>query len=174
MKAYEAQSQKSLQGRGRPKVSKLLAPLSCPMPMGVEVSPRHFGKGMRSEKWVSRRHPRPLDRNNSASSRQLPRCRMNKVASPGYYSEDSDLDSASMTSGVTLSASIDEGCQSGVTYDQRINWKVSLPKLNDESSTNDQWIWLADVHRYIDMSILESEIDKSLSNGFWGVWFRMN
>ena len=24
------------------------------------------------------------------------------------------------------------------------------------------------------MSILESEIDKSLSNGFWGVWFRMN
>ena len=24
------------------------------------------------------------------------------------------------------------------------------------------------------MSILESEIDKSLLNGFWGVWFRMN
>ena len=76
-----------------------------------------------------------------------------------------------MTSGVTSSASIDEGCQTGGTYDQRINRKVSLPKLNDESSTNDQWIWLADVHRYIDMSILESEIDKSLSNGFWGVWF---
>ena len=53
-----------------------------------------------------------------------------------------------------------------------------LPKLNDESSTNDQRIWLADVHTYIDsgysMSILESEVDKSLSNGFWGVWFRMN
>ena len=53
-----------------------------------------------------------------------------------------------------------------------------MPKLNDESSTNDQWIWLADVQRYIDsgcsMSILESEIDKSLSNGFWRVWFRMN
>ena len=53
-----------------------------------------------------------------------------------------------------------------------------LPKLNDESSTNDQWIWLANIHRYIDsgcsMSILESEIDKSLSNGFWGVWFRTN
>ena len=43
---------------------------------------------------------------------------------------------------------------------------------------NDQWILLANVHRYIDsgcsMSILESEIDKSLSNGFWGMWFRMN
>ena len=53
-----------------------------------------------------------------------------------------------------------------------------LPKLNDESSMNDQWIWLADVQRYTDsgcsMSILESEIDRSLSNGFWGVWFRMN
>ena len=51
-----------------------------------------------------------------------------------------------------------------------------LPKLNDESSMNDQWIWLADVHKYIDsgcsMRILESETDKSLSNGFW--WFRMN
>ena len=53
-----------------------------------------------------------------------------------------------------------------------------LPKLNVESSTNYQLIWLADVHRYIDsgcsMSILESEIDKSLSNGFLGMWFRMN
>ena len=50
--------------------------------------------------------------------------------------------------------------------------------MNDESSMNDRWIWLANVHRYIDsgcsMSILESEINKSLSNGFWGVWFRMN
>ena len=53
-----------------------------------------------------------------------------------------------------------------------------LPKLNDDSCMNDQWIWLADVRRYIDsgcsMSILDSKIDKSLSNGFWGVWFRMN
>ena len=42
-------------------------------------------------------------------------------------------------------------------------------------STNDQWIWLADVRRYINsgcsMDILESEIGKSLSNGFLGVWF---
>ena len=50
-----------------------------------------------------------------------------------------------------------------------------LPKLNDDSSMNDQWIWLADVRRYIDsgcsMSNLEIEIDKSLSNDFWQVWF---
>ena len=77
-----------------------------------------------------------------------------------YYSEDSDLKIE---------------WQTGGTFDQRINKKVALPKLNDESSTNDQWIWVADVHHYINsgcfMSILESEIDKSLSNGFWGVWF---
>ena len=64
------------------------------------------------------------------------------------------------------------------TFDRHINCKVALPKLNDESSTNDQWIWLADVHRYIDsgcsMSILESKIDKNLLIGFCGVWFRMN
>ena len=93
----------------------------------------------------------------------------------GYYSEDSDLDSASMTSAVTSNTNVHEERQTGGTFDQHMNRKVTLPKLNDESSTNDQWIWLADVHCYIDlgcsMSILESKIDKSLSNGFWGVWF---
>ena len=61
------------------------------------------------------------------------------------------------------------------TFDRHINCKITLPKLNDDSSTNDQWSWLADVRRYIDsgcsMDILESEIDKGLSNGFSGVWF---
>ena len=83
-----------------------------------------------------------------------------------------------MTSIATSNASVHEEWQTGGTFDQRINRKVVLPKLNDESSTNDQWIWLADVHHYINsgcsMSMLESEIDKSLSNGFWGVWFQTN
>ena len=97
----------------------------------------------------------------------------------GYYSEDSDLDSVSMTSVTASGASTPMERQTRGTFDRHINCKVTLPKLNDESSTNDQWIWLADFHRYIDsgcsMSILESEIDKSLSNGFGGgVWFRMN
>ena len=60
--------------------------------------------------------------------------------------------------------SIGKEHRTGGTYDQRINRKVTLPKLNDKSSINDQWIWLADVHCYINsscsMSILESEIDK--------------
>ena len=63
-------------------------------------------------------------------------------------------------------------------FDRHVNHKVMLPKLNDESRMNDQWIWLADVHRYINsgcsMSILESKINKPLSNGFWGMSFRMN
>ena len=53
-----------------------------------------------------------------------------------------------------------------------------LSKLNDDSSTNDLWIWLADTYHYVDsgcsMSALKNEIDRSLSNGFWGVWFCQN
>ena len=64
------------------------------------------------------------------------------------------------------------------TFDRHINHKVALPKLNNDSSMNDQWTWLANVQRYIDsgcsMSILKSEIDNSLSKGFQGVWFRTN
>ena len=37
---------------------------------------------------------------------------------------------------------------------------------------------MADAYRYVDsgclMSALENEIDRSLSNGFWGVWFHQN
>ena len=68
MKAYKAQSQKSLRGRGRPTGSKLPAPLSGHMPMEVEASPCYFGKGMRSNKWVNHRCQRLLDRNNFALS----------------------------------------------------------------------------------------------------------
>ena len=53
-----------------------------------------------------------------------------------------------------------------------------LSKLNDDSSTNDLWIWLADAYQYVDsgcsMDAQENEIDRSLSNEFWGVWFHQN
>ena len=53
-----------------------------------------------------------------------------------------------------------------------------LLKLNDDSSTNDLWIWLADAYRYVNsgcsMDALENGINRSLSNGFWGVWFCQN
>ena len=58
----------------------------------------------------------------------------------GYYLEDSDMDSALMTSVVTLSASTREEWQARGTFDRHINRKGTLPKLNDDSSTNDQWI----------------------------------
>ena len=124
-----------------------------------------------------------LDQNNSASGRQLPRRSMGlpqdrDTSQSGYYSEDSDFNSILMMSATTSGVSTPMERQTRGTFDKHINHKVALPKLNDESSMNDQWIWLADVCRYIDsgcsMSILESEIDKSLSNAFWGVWFRMN
>ena len=64
------------------------------------------------------------------------------------------------------------------TFDHRLNQKITLSKLNDDSSTNDLWIWLADAYRYVDsecsMDAQEIEIYRSLSNGCWGVWFHQN
>ena len=64
------------------------------------------------------------------------------------------------------------------TFDHHLNQKIMLLKLNDNSSTNDLWIWLADAYRYIDsrcsIDALENEIDRSLSNGFLGMWFWQN
>ena len=80
-----------------------------------------------------------------------------------------------MMSVATFEASATRERQTEGTFNKCVNRKITLPKFNDDSSTNDQWIWQADVRRYIDsgcsMDILESEINKSLSNGFWGVWF---
>ena len=64
------------------------------------------------------------------------------------------------------------------TFDCHLNQKITLLKLNDDSSTNDLWIWLADAYRYVNsgcsMDALENEIDRSLLKGFWGVWFHQN
>ena len=64
------------------------------------------------------------------------------------------------------------------TFNCHLNQKIMLSKLNDDSSTNDLWIWLADAYRYVNsgclMDALENEIDRSLSNGFWGMWFHQN
>ena len=55
-------------------------------------------------------------------------------------------------------------------FNHCLNQKIMLSKLNDDSSTNNLWIWLADAYRYVDsgcsMDALENEIDGSLSNGF--------
>ena len=157
------------------------------VPLGMDCSLQDFKKRAKSEKWLrncqSNPAASPLDQNKTASGRQLPRRSMGlpqdrDTSQSGYYSEDSDFDYISMTSVATSGASTPMERWTKGTFDRCINHKVTLPKLNDESSMNDQWIWLANVCRYIDsgcsMSILESEIDKSLSNGFQGVWFRMN
>ena len=99
----------------------------------------------------------------------------------GYYSEDSELESASITSVSVSEASTTREGQNREpegTCDHHLNQKITLSKLNDDSSTNDLWIWLAGTYRYVDsgclMSALENEIDRSLLNGFWGVWFHKN
>ena len=48
------------------------------------------------------------------------------------------------------------------TFNHCLNQKIMLSKLNDDSSTNDLWIWLADAYCYVDsrcsMSALDNEI----------------
>ena len=64
------------------------------------------------------------------------------------------------------------------TFDRHLNRKIMLSKLNDDSSTNDLLIWLADAYCYVDSgcstSAIENDIDIGLSNRFWGVWFCVN
>ena len=69
----------------------------------------------------------------------------------------------------------EQGREQEGTFDCHLNQKITLLKLNDDLTNNDLWIWLADAQRYIDsgcsMGALENEIDKSVLNGFLGVWF---
>ena len=123
------------------------------------------------------------DRNNSTSGWQLPQRQRQNVSwrqgadLSGYYSEDSELDSTSLTSVSVSEASNAREWQDKEqdgTFDCHLNWKITLLKLNDDSSTNDLWIWLAGYGYGCLMSALENEINRSLSNGFWGVWFCQN
>ena len=103
------------------------------------------------------------------------------LTSQDITQEDSDLDSASITLVSVSAASTareEQNREQEGTFDHCLNRKIMLSKLTNDSSTNDLWIWLADAYHYVDsgcsMSALENEINRSLSNGFWGVWFHQN
>ena len=80
IQAYEAQSQKSLGGWGRPRVAKPPSPIPGKIPIGLNCSPQQFQQRVKGNWWVGYHSGKchlnpgsaPLDRNNSASSRQLP------------------------------------------------------------------------------------------------------
>ena len=114
IRAHKAQSQNTLRGHGRPGITKPPASVAERVPMGMDCSTWDFKKRARSEKWSRncQSHPAasPLDQNNSTLGRQLPRRSMGlpqdrDMSQSGYYSEDSDLDSISMTSVATSGVS---------------------------------------------------------------------
>ena len=163
-------------------------------PMGLHYSPNEFLE-RREKNQRSHHHDGShyalrkvtLDWNNSASSQQLPRMQRQNVPwrqgtdQSRYYSDDSELDPVSVTSVSASEASTNKGHQDREqdwTFNCCLNQKITLSKLNDNSSTNDLWIWLVDAFQFIDsgcsMSALENDINRSLSNGFWGVWFHQN
>ena len=53
IRVHETHGQKTLRGWRRPRVTKLPAPLTERMPVGIDTSPHHFWKGARSEKWTN-------------------------------------------------------------------------------------------------------------------------
>ena len=67
----------------------------------------------------------------------------------GYYSEDSKFDSVSVTlvsTSEVRTAREGQNKEQEGTFDHHLNQKITSSKLNDDSSTNDLWIWLADAY----------------------------
>ena len=103
--------------------------------MGLNCPPQQFQQRVKDNWWAGyycgkcHSNPRlaPLDRNNSALSRQLPQqSRGDQRWEPdagqsGYYSEDSNFDLVSMTSVTTSEASATRERQTEGTFDRHIN-----------------------------------------------------
>ena len=122
--------------------------------MGLDYSPREFQQRRGKNRWSDSYDdncdyaPRQvaLDWNNSASGQQLPQRQKQNFPQrqdtdqSGYYSEDSELHSASITSVSVSKASTTREGQNREpegTFDRHLNQKIMLSKLNDDSSTND-------------------------------------
>ena len=132
-------------------------------PIGLNYSPKEFQQRRGKNQWYDSYDdncdyaPRwvALDQNNSASGQQLPQRQKQNVPQrqdadqSGYYSEGSELDSASVTLGSISEVSTareEQNRKQDGTFDHHLNRKITLSKLNDDSSTNDLWIWLADAY----------------------------
>ena len=179
IQAYEARSYKSIQGQGWPKATKLPSRALVKVPIGLEYSPGEFQQRRRKNqlsdsygdhhdqipRWVT------LDENNSTSGQQLPQRQMwnfpqrQDADQSGYYPEDSELDTASLTLVSASEASITregQNLEPEGTFDHCLNRKIMLSKLNDDSSTNYLWIWLADAYQYVNSVCLLSAPDNEI------------
>ena len=191
IQAYETQSYKPIQVEEWPKTMKLSSPGFIKAPIGLDHSPREFQQRRGKNQWSDSHDdngdyaPRwvALDQNNSASGWQLPQRQKHNVPwrqdtdQSGYYSEDSELDSASITLVLVSKASTTREGQNREqegTFNHHLNQKIILSKLNDYSSTNNLWIWLADAYYYVDSGCSMSALENEISNGFLGVWFCQN
>ena len=52
IQAYEAQSQKSLQGRGRPRIVKPSSPIPGKIPMRLNCPPQQFQQRVKDNQWT--------------------------------------------------------------------------------------------------------------------------
>ena len=86
---------------------------------------------------------------------------------------DSEWDSVSMASEIS---SINRRQRREGTYDPKMDRKIFLPKLMDNSTKEACWMWRADALDLIEKGCsekaIEMEIRKSLASCSRGLWFR--
>ena len=127
-------------------------------PIELDYFPKEFQKRKGKNRWSDSCDdsgdyaPRQvaLDQNNSVSSQQLSQRQGQNVSQrqgtdqSRYYSEDSELDSTSITSVSVTKVSTTREQQDRKqdrTFDHCLNQMITLS--NDDSSTNDLWILMA-------------------------------
>ena len=85
---------------------------------------------------------------------------------------DSDWDSIS----VVLEMSSTDGRQEEGAQDSKLNWRIFLSKLMDNSTEEACWMWRANAFTLIEKGYsekaIEAEIRKSLVSCNQGLWFR--
>ena len=85
---------------------------------------------------------------------------------------DSDWDSISVVSEMSSA----DGRQQEGAYDSKLDWRIFLSKLTDDSTEEDCWMWRADALTLIEKGYSEKAIEakmrKSLASCSQGLWFR--
>ena len=123
----------------------------------------------------------PWDKNNSASTQQMytfpqrrrHQCTYRRSPDGDTDPSDSEWDSVSVASGIS---SINRRQRGEGTYDSKMDRKIFLPKLMNNSTEEACWMWRADTLDLIEKGCsekaIEVDIRKSLASCSRGLWFR--
>ena len=154
------------------------------LPMGLSASQatylEHCQRLLRSSSSERSQRSPPCDWNNFASTSQMyasprrRRCQHVPRRSAGGDSDpsNSDWESASV---VSETSTVSRRQKGEGTYDPKMDRKIFLPKLTDDSTEEACWMWRADalalIEKGSDEQAIEVEMRKSLASCSKGLWF---